>query len=86
MHGLGRVQRTCTCTLSRTGALRPKKGSLSAVLDGRSGELTATDYWHYLKGFCHNVRAAKSFLWHKEHGLRDIMISCLPKEFRQEVA
>lgn len=31
--------------------------------------LSATDTWHFDKGFVGNLRAAEGYLWHKDHGL-----------------
>lgn len=33
------------------------------------GSLTATDAWHYRKGFVNNIRHAECFLWDSENGL-----------------
>lgn len=31
--------------------------------------LSATDQWHYSKGYINNVRAGEAFIWHKKNGL-----------------
>lgn len=30
--------------------------------------LSGTDYWHYMRGYVNNMRAAEAYLWSKKHG------------------
>lgn len=36
--------------------------------------LTATDFWHYTKGYVGNIRSSEAFIWDKEKGLEATLV------------
>ena len=43
--------------------------SIVGIIVRTLGSLTATDAWHYKKGYVNNIRQAECFLWDREQGL-----------------
>lgn len=48
--------------------------------------LSATDAWHYGKGYAHGIRAAESYLWNGCHGLEDLIPANVNSRLREILA